>query len=95
MILPTNRKIVFGLILAGIVIVISMFDTIFELVLEQIHFFHTDLHATQIIVFYLLLFTLRGSHCTNCTNSCAACLDGIAKLKKILPFVGLSLKKRF
>ena len=71
MILPVNRKIVFGLILAGIVVVIFMFDTIFDLALELIHasfefveemldiliehIFHTDPHNTQIIVFYLML----------------------------------------
>lgn len=70
MILSINRKAAFGLILIGIVIVILMFDTIFELLLELIHMsfevielsldrliehlFHTDLHDTQIIVFYLM-----------------------------------------
>lgn len=69
MILPANRKIVLRLILAGIVVVIFIFDLALELIhilfefiehmLDKLieHFFHTDLHDTQIIVFYLLLFT--------------------------------------
>jgi len=71
MILSINRKVGFGLILSVIVIVVPMFDTVFELLLELIHIsfefveqmldiliehiFHTDLHNTQIIVFYLML----------------------------------------
>ncbi len=71
MILSINRKVGFGLILSVIVIVVPMFDTVFELLLELIHIsfefveqmldiliehiFHTDVHNTQIIVFYLML----------------------------------------
>ncbi|WP_432746323.1 hypothetical protein ABXJ76_09415 [Methylobacter sp. G7] len=71
MILSINRKVAFGLILTVIVIVILMFDTVLALSLELIHvsfefvelsldiliehIFHTDLHDTQIIVFYLML----------------------------------------
>jgi hypothetical protein len=70
-VLYINRKAAFGLILTAIVIVILMFDTVFELLLELTHLsfeliehwldmliehiFHTDLHDTQIIVFYLML----------------------------------------
>lgn len=70
MILSHNRKVAFGLILVLIVIAVLMFDTLFELLLELIHvsfefveemldlfighIFHTDLHNTQIIVFYLM-----------------------------------------
>lgn len=69
-ILSINRNVAFSLILTVIVIVILMFDTVFELLLELIHvsfefveemfdmliehIFHTDLHDTQIIVFYLM-----------------------------------------
>jgi hypothetical protein len=69
--LSINRKVVFGLTLAVIVIVILMFDTAIDLFLELIHVsfellehsldmliehvFHTDRHSTQVIVFYLLL----------------------------------------
>lgn len=72
LILSINRNVAFGLILTVIVIVILMFDTVFELLLELIHIsfefveemldmliehiFHTDLHVTQIIVFYIMLF---------------------------------------
>lgn len=71
MILSINRNVAFGLILTVIVIFILMFDTVFELLLELIHVsfelvehsldmliehvFHTDLHDTQIIVFYIML----------------------------------------
>lgn len=71
MILSINRNVAYGLILTVIVIVILMFDTAFDLLLELIHVsfelvehwldmliehvFHTDLHDTQIIVFYLML----------------------------------------
>lgn len=70
-ILSINRNVAFGLILTVIVIVILMFDTVFELLLELTHvsfeliehwldmlielIFHTDLHDTQVIVFYLML----------------------------------------
>ncbi len=70
MTLSINRKVVFGLILTVIVIIILMFDTVFGLFLELIHvsfefveemldiliehIFHTDLHDTQVIVFYLM-----------------------------------------
>jgi hypothetical protein len=37
MILSINRKVGFGLILSVIVIVVPMFDTVFELLLELIH----------------------------------------------------------
>lgn len=69
-ILSIKRNVAFGLILTVIVIVILMFDTVFELLLELTHvsfefvelsldifiehIFHTDLHDTQIIVFYLM-----------------------------------------
>jgi len=68
--LSINQKAAFGLNLVVIVISIVMFDTASELLLELIHMsfevielsldrliehlFHTDLHATQIIVFYLM-----------------------------------------
>jgi len=70
MILSINRNVAYGLILTVIVIVILMFDTVFGLFLELIHvsfefveemldilieqLFHTDLHDTQVIVFYLM-----------------------------------------
>lgn len=70
MILSINRNVAYGLILTVIVIVILMFDTAFELLLELTHVsfelvehwldmliehvFHTNLHDTQIIVFYLM-----------------------------------------
>jgi hypothetical protein len=70
MILSINRNVAYGLILTVIVIVILMFDTVFGLFLELIHvsfefveemldilieqLFQTDLHDTQIIVFYLM-----------------------------------------
>ncbi|MGR8999079.1 MAG: hypothetical protein ACU88J_08535 [Gammaproteobacteria bacterium] len=78
MILPTYRKILYGLALIGIVIIITMPDMVIELahlVFELLyeladvsfewmetgldtvveHIFHTDLHQTQIIVFYLIV----------------------------------------
>ena len=71
MILSVTRKVTFGLILIVIIIAVLMFDTLFELLLELIHvsfelaensldmliehIFHTDLHDTQVIVFYLML----------------------------------------
>ena len=78
MILPTYRKILYGLALIGIVIIITMPDVVIELahivfellyeladisfegietLLDNIveHLFHTDLHQTQIIVFYLIV----------------------------------------
>lgn len=70
-ILSINRNVAFSLVLTGIVIVILLFDAVFELLLELIHvsfefveemldmlidhIFHTDLHDTQVIVFYLML----------------------------------------
>ena len=78
MILTSNRKILYGLVLIGIVIMITMPDVIIGLLFELAHLFfevvfisfewletlldhlvedllHTELHETQIIVFYLLL----------------------------------------
>ncbi len=70
-ILSINRNVAYGLILTVIVIVILMFDTVFELLFELIHvsfelvehsldmliehIFHTDRHSTQVIIFYLML----------------------------------------
>jgi hypothetical protein len=78
MISPTYRKILlYGLVLVGIVIMITMPDMVMGLLFELVHIFfellyiafewiesnldtvvehifHTDLHQTQIIVFYLL-----------------------------------------
>ena len=78
MILTSNRKILYGLVLIGIVIMITMPDVIIGLLFELAHLLfevvfisfewletlldhlvedllHTELHETQIIVFYLLL----------------------------------------
>jgi hypothetical protein len=78
MILTSNRKILYGLVLIGIVIMITMPDAVVGLLLQLAHLFfevvfisfewletlldhlvedllHTELHETQIIVFYLLL----------------------------------------
>lgn len=70
-ILSINRNVAFSLVLTGIVIVILLFDAVFELLFELIHvsfefveemldmliehIFHKDLHDTQLIVFYLML----------------------------------------
>jgi hypothetical protein len=70
-ILSINRNVAFSLVLTGIVIVILLFDAVFELLFELIHvsfefveemldmliehIFHKDLHDTQVIVFYLML----------------------------------------
>ena len=108
MILSINRNVAYGLILTVIVIVILMFDTVFGLFLELIHvsfefveemldilieqLFQTDLHDTQIIVFYLM-WAIAGYPCTDCISCCERCLAGIANLKKILSPLGHSLKK--
>jgi hypothetical protein len=71
MILSMNRKIIFSLILAVIITVITLYDTVFHLLLELLHVsfelfeqtldlivehtFHTDRRETQIIVFYIML----------------------------------------
>ncbi|MEI7995537.1 MAG: hypothetical protein WCH01_11610 [Methylococcaceae bacterium] len=78
MILTSNRKILYGLVLIGIVIMITMPDVVIGLLFELAHLLfevvfisfewletlldhlvedllHTELHETQIIVFYLLL----------------------------------------
>jgi hypothetical protein len=78
MILTSNRKILSGLVLIGIVIMITMPDVVIGLLFELAHLLfevvfisfewletlldhlvehllHTELHETQIIVFYLLL----------------------------------------
>jgi hypothetical protein len=65
------RKILYGLALIGIVIMITMPDVVIELLFELLfiifewvestldklveHLLHTELHQTQIIVFYLIV----------------------------------------
>jgi hypothetical protein len=82
MISTTYRKILYGLVLIGIVIIVTMPDVVIGLLFELVHFFfellyeiadisfewietlldnivehllHTELHQTQIIVFYLIV----------------------------------------
>ena len=78
MISPTYRKILYGLVLVGIVIMITMPDVLMGFLFELVHLFfellfiafewietffdhivedlfHTELHQTQTIVFYLLV----------------------------------------
>ena len=78
MISPTYRKILYGLVLIGIVIMIAMPDVLMGFLFELVHLsfellfisfewietlfdhivedlFHTELHQTQTIVFYLLV----------------------------------------
>ena len=78
MISPTYRKIFYGLVLIGIVIMITMPDVVMGFLFELVHLFfellfiafewietlfdhivedlfHTELHQTQTIVFYLLV----------------------------------------
>ena len=78
MISPTYRKIFYGLVLIGIVIMITMPDVVMGFLFELVHLFfellfiafewietlfdhivedlfHTELHQTQTIVFYVLL----------------------------------------
>jgi hypothetical protein len=79
-ILPAYRKIVYGSILIAIALIIAIPDVIVDLLLELAdvlfesiesaldtlveHIFHTDLHQTQVIVFYLLLFlAIGGLYC--------------------------------
>lgn len=77
---PAYRKIVYGSILIATALIIAIPDVIGELLLEFAdilfesiesaldtlvdHIFHTDLHQTQVIVFYLLLFlAIGGLYC--------------------------------
>jgi hypothetical protein len=73
---PAYRKIVYGLILTAIALIIAIPDVMLELahiMFESIesaldtlveHIFHTDLHQTQVIVFYLLLLlAIGGLYC--------------------------------
>jgi hypothetical protein len=78
MISPTYRKIFYGLVLIGVVIMITMPDVLMGFLFELVHLFfevlfisfewietlfdhivedlfHTELHQTQTIVFYLLV----------------------------------------
>ncbi|MDD5580571.1 MAG: hypothetical protein PHY16_14990 [Methylobacter sp.] len=73
---PVYRKIVYGSILAAIALFVAIPDVIVELLLEFVHLlfesiesvldtfiehlFHTDLHQTQVIVFYILLILVMG-----------------------------------
>ncbi|WP_174626358.1 hypothetical protein [Candidatus Methylobacter favarea] len=101
MILFTHRKAALGLILAVIALALVMIDTVFDLVLELLHMsfelielsldilieyiFHTDLHDTQVIVFYLMwaiagyplykLYQLLRS----LPHRCVECMDNLAR----------------
>ena len=117
MILSTYQKTVYGLALAGIVIMLAMPDVVIGLLAELLHIvfellfevadisfewietlfdhlvehlFHTELHQTQIIVFYLLMSIAAYPF----YYLCRLLLRRFFRFKETLPATGALYKAR-